>query len=139
VVKHFKNERLLSQVANYDGNKSFQKLFDYEDFCQANQFIQTLERRRCEGRSFVRQPLQAGSRDRGTRATTFLVISSMVKNAEHPVVPKLCIFATTVLTTQGLQFEQMFAIILLTPWVNNIDNLGHHLQNKEAAKRMQRF
>jgi plasmid maintenance system killer protein len=32
----------------------------------------------------------------------------------------LCIFTTTAFTTQGLQFEQMFAIMLLTFWVNNI-------------------
>lgn len=44
----------------------------------------------------------------------------MVKIAEHPVVPKLCIFAAAVLTTQDLRFEQKVGTMLLTFWVNNI-------------------
>ena len=42
----------------------------------------------------------------------------MLGICSSPVV--MCVFATTASTVQDLQFEQMFAIISLTFWVNNI-------------------
>ena len=52
----------------------------------------------------------------------------------------MCAFDTTTLTVKDLQFEQMFAIILLTFWVNNIvQTLDLIFRTKKLQKECNNF